>query len=225
MCHSIRRSTQEEIAMYLPAHFEEGRIPVLHQLIHDHPFGTLVTLGRDGLNANHIPFELDPAAGPFGTLRAHVARANPVWRDFSAELDVLAVLQGAQSYVSPSWYPGKREDGKVVPTWNYIVVHAYGPMRVVEDPVWLRGLVHRLTERHEAGTAQPWKVADAPADYIEKMLSAIVGIEIPITKLTGKWKLSQNRSERDRDGVVQGLREMDNGDAAALASAMAASSD
>lgn len=206
--------------MYLPAHFEEDRTEVLHQLIRDHPFGMLVTLGQGGLNANHIPFELDPAAGPFGTLRAHVARANPVWRDFNAELDVLAVLQGAQSYISPSWYPGKQENGKVVPTWNYIVVHAYGPMRVVEDPGWLRGLVHRLTERHEAGKAQPWKVADAPAEYIEKMLSAIVGIEIPITKLTGKWKLSQNRSEADRDGVRHGLRGMDNSDAAAMASAM-----
>jgi len=112
--------------MYLPSHFEESRPEVLHQLIHDHPFGMLVTLGQDGLNANHIPFELDPTAGPFGTLRAHVARANPVWRDFNAELDVLAVLQGAQSYISPSWYPGKQENGKVVPTWNYIVVHAYG---------------------------------------------------------------------------------------------------
>lgn len=206
--------------MYLPSHFEESRPEVLHQLIHDHPFGMLVTLGQDGLNANHIPFELDPAAGPFGTLRAHVARANPVWRDFNAELDVLAVLQGAQSYISPSWYPGKRENGKVVPTWNYIVVHAYGPLRVVEDAVWLRGLVQRLTERHEAGKAQPWQVADSPADYIDKMLSAIVGIEIPITKLSGKWKLGQNRGEADRDGVRQGLQAMDDRDAEALASAM-----
>lgn len=207
--------------MYRPSHFEESRMKVLHQLIRDHPFGMLVTLGQDGLNANHIPFELDPAAGPFGTLRAHVARANPVWHDFSAELEVLAVLQGAQSYVSPSWYPGKQENGKVVPTWNYIVVHAYGPMRIVEDPVWLRGLVERLTQRYEAGRAEPWKVADAPADYIEKMLSAIVGIEIPITKLVGKWKVSQNRSAADREGVARGLREVEDVNAIAMAEVVA----
>ena len=207
--------------MYVPAHFEETRPGVLRHLIREHPLAALVTLGPAGLDANHIPLELDPQLAPLGTLRGHVARANPVWRDFSAELEVLAVLQGAQSYVSPSWYPSKQENGKVVPTWNYIVVHAYGPMRIVEDPVWLRGLVERLTQRYEAGRAEPWKVADAPADYIEKMLSAIVGIEIPITKLVGKWKVSQNRSAADREGVARGLREVEDVNALAMAEVVA----
>lgn len=207
--------------MYLPSHFAEQRTEVLQQLICAHPFGMLVTLEPDGLNANHIPFELDAGVGPFGTLRAHVARANPVWRDCSAQTEALAVFQGAQSYISPSWYAAKQDGGKVVPTYNYIVVHAHGPMRIVEDTAWLRGLVERLTTRYEAGRAEPWKVDDAPADYIDQMLSAIVGIEIPITKLAGKWKLGQNRSAADREGMALGLRESGDADALALARAMA----
>jgi transcriptional regulator len=206
--------------MYRPSHYEENRTEVLHRLIHEHMLGTLVTLGSDGLQANHIPFELDPAAGPFGTLRAHVARANPVWRDFSVKQDVLTIFQGAQSYISPSWYPSKQEDGKVVPTFNYVVVHAYGPMRVVEDAAWLRGLVERLTTRFEASRTEPWKVDDAPANYIEKLLRAIVGIEIPIAKLIGKWKTDQNQSAADRAGVIKGLRETGDAGALALACAM-----
>src|SRR3954464_15446461 len=171
--------------MYLPAHFAETRIDVLHQLIHAQPLAALVTLEAGALNANHIPFELDAAPAPLGTLRGHVARANPVWQSHSPEVEALAIFQGAQHYITPSWYPSKRETGKVVPTFNYIVVHAYGTLRVIEDREWLRGLVNRLTNRHEAGRVDPWKVTDAPDDYVDKMLGAIVGIELKLTKLTG----------------------------------------
>jgi len=202
--------------MYVPSHFEETRPEVLHDLIREHSLAALVTLGLEGLNANHIPLELDPGPAPFGTLRGHVARGNPVWRDFSRDVEALAVFQGPQAYISPAWYQTKRETGKVVPTYNYIVVHAYGPMRIIEDRAWLRGLVERLTNRHESGRPEPWKVTDAPAEFVEQMLGAIVGIEIPLTRLVGKWKVSQNRPSADRDGVVKGLREMTDRDAQAM---------
>ena len=192
--------------MYLPKHFEETRVDVLHELIRAHPLAALVTLTAGGLDANHIPFEIDPDPAPFGTLRGHVARANPVCRDFSPGVDALVIFQGPGTYVSPSWYPSKQDGGKVVPTWNYAVVHAYGPLRVIDDARWLRGFVERLTNRFEAGRAAPWKVTDAPADYIEKMVTAIVGIEVPVARLAGKWKVSQNRPARDREGVVAGLQ-------------------
>jgi transcriptional regulator len=203
--------------MYLPSHFEETRVEVLHRLIREHSLGALVTLGSDGLNANHVPFEIDPAPAPFGTLQCHVARGNPVWRDFSKDSETLVIFQGAQAYITPSWYPTKRETGKVVPTYNYLAVHAYGRMRVVEDRAWLRNLVGRLTDRHEAARTVPWKVTDAPDDYIETMLGAIVGIEIPVTRLLGKWKASQNRPAADRAGVVQGLGGSEGADAATMA--------
>jgi transcriptional regulator len=204
--------------MYMPSHFEETRVEVLHQLIREHSLAVLVTLGSEGLNANHIPFEIEPAPAPFGTLRGHVARSNPVWRDFSKDVQALLVFQGPQAYITPSWYETKKETGKVVPTYNYIVVHAYGPLNVVEDRAWLRRLVERLTNRHEAARPEPWKITDAPGDYIDKMLGAIVGIEIPVTKLLGKWKASQNRPPADRDGVVRGLSEINDADAATMAS-------
>jgi transcriptional regulator len=197
--------------MYLPSHFKEERTTVVHGLIRDHPFGTLVTLEPQGLNANHMPFQIDPEPGPFGTLRAHVARANPVWRELSRDVEVLAIFQGQQAYVTPSWYPSKQEHGKVVPTWNYLVVHAYGPLRVVDDRTWLRDFVEGLTNRFEAGRADPWKITDAPDDYIEQMLSAIIGLEIPVTRLLGKWKVSQNRVPADREAVARGFK--DAGDA------------
>jgi len=202
--------------MYVPSHFEETRPEVLHDLIREHGLAVLVTLGPDGLNANHIPLELDPGPAPLGTLRGHVARGNPVWRDVSPDVEALAVFQGPQAYISPAWYQTKRESGKVVPTYNYAVVHAYGPMRVIEDRAWLRGLVERLTSRYEAGSAEPWKVTDAPADFVEQMLGGIVGIEIPLTRLTGKWKVSQNRPAVDREGVVAGLSGLPDGDARAM---------
>ena len=204
--------------MYLPSHFEEARLDVLHRFVLNHPFGLLVTLSGSGIDANGIPFLLDPD-GPagFGTLRAHVARANPVWREARTDIDALAVFQGPHAYISPAWYPSKAEHGKVVPTWNYCVVQARGPLRVVDDPGWVRTLVTRLTERHEAPRAAPWAIGDAPADYIETMLRAIVGIEIPLVSLTGKWKLSQNRPAADRDGVIRGLGEQPGDGARALA--------
>lgn len=191
--------------MYVPKHFEETRVEILHELIRAHPLAALVTLTPDGLDANHIPFEIDPEPVPFGTLRGHIARANFLWRDFSREVQALAIFQGPDSYISPSWYPTKRETGSVVPTWNYAVVHAHGPLRAIEDRRWLRELVERLTNRHEAGRSDPWTVTDAPAAYIDQLLGAIVGLEIPITRLIGKWKVSQNRPAHDQDGVVEGL--------------------
>jgi transcriptional regulator len=201
--------------MYLPAHFEESRAEVLHELIRSQPLGLLVTLGDAGLQANPMPFILDaePAGGP-GILRAHVARANPVWRETRGDVEALVVFQGAQAYVSPGWYPSKGEHGKVVPTWNYVTVQARGTLRAVDDAAWVHDFVTRLTTRHEAVQARPWAVADAPSDYIETMTRAIVGIEITLTALTGKWKVSQNRSAADRAGVVQGLRAAGREDAA-----------
>jgi transcriptional regulator len=191
--------------MYLPKHFEETRVEVLHELIRAHPFGSLVTLTSGGLDANHIPFEVAPDPAPFGTLRGHVARANPVWRDRSSEVAALVIFQGPDTYVSPSWYPTKLETGKVVPTWNYAVVHAHGVPRFIDDRAWLRAFVETLTTRHESGRPAPWKVTDAPADFIDKQVGAIIGLEIPITRLIGKWKVSQNRPVQDRQGAVEGL--------------------
>ena len=191
--------------MYAPKHFEETRVDVLHDLIRTYPFGALVTLGPGGLDANHIPFEIDPGPAPFGTLRGHVARANPVWRDVAPDAAALVIFQGVDGYVSPAWYPTKAETGKVVPTWNYAVVHAHGVPRFIDDRAWLRAFVEKLTSRHEAARPEPWKITDAPADYIDKQVGAIIGLEMPITRLIGKWKVSQNRPPEDQDGVVQGL--------------------
>jgi transcriptional regulator len=193
--------------MYLPKHFEESRAEVLHELIRAQPLGLLVTLNDAGLQANNVPFVLDtdPAGGP-GILRAHVARANPLWRETRGDVEALVVFQGPQAYVSPGWYPSKAEHGKVVPTWNYVMVQARGPLRAIDDAAWVRAFVTRLTTRHEAVQARPWAVADAPPDFIETMTRAIVGIEITLTALTGKWKVSQNRSAADRAGVVSGLQ-------------------
>lgn len=203
--------------MYVPSHFAESRVEVLHELIRAHPFGTLVVLAADRLNANHIPFEIEPEPAPFGTLRGHVARANNVWKDFSPQLDALVVFQGAHTYISPAWYATKKEHGKVVPTWNYAVVHASGPLRVIDDPAWLRRFVEQLTDRHEAPRSDPWKVTDAPADFIDTMTKAIVGIEVPIAQLTGKWKVSQNRPQKDRTGVAEGLLQNPNDAATSMA--------
>ena len=203
--------------MYLPKHFEEMRVDVLHDLIRAHPLAAVVTLTATGLDANHLPLEIDSAPPPFGTLRGHVARANPLWRSFSPDVEALAIFQGPNAYVSPSWYPTKEETGKVVPTWNYAVVHAYGALRIIDDRVWLREFVEQLTSRHEAERRQPWKVSDAPVDFIEQQLAAIIGFEMPITRLQGKWKLSQNRPNADRAGVVEGLVEAGGDGAVAIA--------
>ncbi|MGE5652467.1 MAG: FMN-binding negative transcriptional regulator [Bacillota bacterium] len=203
--------------MYLPKHFEETDTEQLYRLMRAHPLGTLVTLDAGGLNANHIPFEIDPGAGRFGTLRAHVARNNPVWRDASADLESLAVFQGPQAYISPSLYATKQEGGKVVPTYNFMVVHAYGRLRAVDDPAWLRAHLARMSDSFEAPRPEPWKLSDAPDDFIEKLLAAVVGIEIPIDRLIGKWKLSQNQPLANRVSVERGLRAA--GDAGSLAMA------
>jgi transcriptional regulator len=200
--------------MYLPKHFEETRVQVLHELIHAHPLGALVVLTSAGLEANHIPLEVDPDPAPFGTLRGHIARANPLWRESARDTEALVLFQGPGTYISPAWYATKQETGKVVPTWNYAVVHAHGPVRFIDDRAWLRAFVEQLTNRHEAARPEPWRITDAPADYIDKQLGAIIGLEIPITRLVGKWKVSQNRPPRDRDGAVEGLSR-EGGDAGA----------
>lgn len=187
--------------MYIPAHFAESRPEALHALMTEYPLGALVTRGRDGLDANHLPFELDTAAGPHGTLRAHVARANPLWQDVTDGDEVLVIFRAEDAYISPNWYPSKHETHRQVPTWNYRVVHAHGRITIRDDERYVRGLVARLTRRHEAAQPVPWKMGDAPPDYIEAMLKAIVGIEIGITRLEGKLKLSQNREERDRENA------------------------
>jgi transcriptional regulator len=202
--------------MYLPAHFEETRVETLHELIRAHPLGALVTLTPAGLDANHIPFEVDPDPAPFGTLRGHVARANPVWRE-ARDRDVLVLFQGPETYISPAWYPTKQETARVVPTWNYAVVHAHGRLGAIEDRDWLRAFVTRLTDRHEGQRPDRWKVTDAPADYIDRQLGGIVGIEIPLSRLVGKWKVSQNRPAQDRAGVVEGLRRHGDPPSAAMA--------
>jgi transcriptional regulator len=192
--------------MYTPRHFEETRVDVLHQLMRDEPFAMLVTMGPAGLNANHLPVELDPEPAPLGTLRGHVSRANEVWSTSDPGVEALVVFQGPQRYITPAWYPTKEETGKVVPTWNYVVVHAYGTPRFIEDPAWLRAHVERLSAIHEAGRAQPWQVSDAPEDYVAAQVRGIVGFELPIARLSGKWKVSQNRAAADRAGVTVGLR-------------------
>ena len=159
----------------------------------------------DGLSVDHMPFLIDATTGPLGTLRAHVARANPLWRATLADVDAVAIFQGPDHYISPSWYATKKETGKVVPTWNYAVVHAYGRPRFVDDEAWLREHLNHLTHHHEGKRETPWMVSDAPDEYLSRLLGAIVGVEIPIGRLSGKWKLGQNRSDIDRMGMVNGL--------------------
>lgn len=187
--------------MYLPAHFEQKDPHALRALMREHPLATIVSVADDGPTADHVPLEFDADAQ---VLRGHVARANPLWRA-AAGARVLAIFHGAQSYVTPSWYPSKAATHKVVPTWNYAVVHAHGTLRAVDDAPWLHDFVSALTAQHEAARETPWAVGDAPADYVQQMLRAIVGIEIAVERLVGKWKVSQNRSTDDRHGVAEGL--------------------
>lgn len=191
--------------MYLPAHFAEPRQDELHRLIQAHPLGTLVSHGADGLDANHLPFLLDAQAGEAGTLLAHVARANPLWQTLAEGAPVLAIFHGPQGYISPSWYPGKQDAHRRVPTWNYEVVHAHGTLHVHEDEKFLRRVLALLTRTHEAAQPQPWKMGDAPADYLAEQLQRIVGIEVRITRLVGKRKLNQHHELRDREGAIQAL--------------------
>jgi transcriptional regulator len=189
--------------VYLPKHFEQHDRERLIALMRERPLATLITTTADGPSADLIPLEYVAEEGEHGTLRGHVARANPLWQ--RAGTTALAVFTGPQAYISPGWYASKQEHGKVVPTWNYTMVQARGVLRAVDDAPWLHALVNRLTDHHEAAQAQPWHVHDAPDDFVQQMLRAIVGIEISLASLVGKWKVSQNRSAADRDGTAQGL--------------------
>ncbi|BFG75711.1 FMN-binding negative transcriptional regulator [Paraburkholderia terrae] len=192
--------------MYVPAHFAETRKEVLHSRIVQHPFGTLITHGSNGLDANHIPFELAAEDGELGVLRAHVARANPVWQEVANGDEVLVVFHAGDAYISPNWYPSKHELHKQVPTWNYMVVHAHGRITILDDERYVRGVVGRLTRTHEASEPKPWKMGDAPKDYVDAMVKAIVGVQIEVTRLVGKSKLSQNKEARDIQGAAEALK-------------------
>lgn len=192
--------------MYLPPCHRLTDRDALFSLIDDHPLGTWVCQGPGGLTVNHIPFLLDRRQGPHGTLLGHVARANTVWRDLHTATPCVVAFQGPQAYITPGWYPGKAEHGRVVPTWNYTAAHAHGVARVINDRDALLDLLNRLTHAHEARQATPWRVADAPAPFIDQMLRAIVGIQIPIDRLEGKLKASQDEARADRVGTVNGLR-------------------
>lgn len=183
--------------MYVPAHFEENRNDQLFDLIENNPLGTLITYGKSGLDANHIPFELDRRIGHLGILHCHVARANPVWQDVADGDEVLVTFRASHAYISPQWFPSKKDFHKQVPSWNYMVAHAFGRVTIRDDERYVRGNVARLTRRHEASQPEPWKMTDAPKDYLDMMLKAIVGMEIEITRVVGKSKLSQNKEVRD----------------------------
>jgi transcriptional regulator len=203
--------------MYLPKHFEETGTDVLHALIRSRPFATFVVMTSGGLDIQHIPFLLDESNGPLGVLKGHFARANPILKATLLDTDCVAIFQGPEHYISPSWYPTKLETGKVVPTWNYVVVHAYGRPRFIDDQHWLRAQVEALTQQQEADRDPSWKVSDAPEEFVAKQLGGIVGVELPITRLSGKWKLGQTRPAADRIGTVAGLLREGDSTAEALA--------
>lgn len=195
------------MTLYLPTQFEETRAEELHRLIREHPLGALVTRGPEGLDANHIPFEVEPAAGGGVKLLAHVARANPVWKEVRDGDEALVIFRAHEAYVSPNWYPSKHELHKQVPTWIYQVVHVHGKISIRDDERFVRGIVARLTRVHEArtGSGRPWKMTDSSKEYIDHLLTLIVGIEIDVVKMVGKSKLGQNKEERDRRGVAEEL--------------------
>ena len=200
--------------MYVPAHFVETRPEELARIIREHPLGVLVTHDAEGLDANHLPFEFDPGAGTHGMLTAHVARANPVWQRCALGSPVMVVFRGAEGYVSPNWYPSKHEAHRQVPTWNYEVVHAHGMLTVHDDERFVRRIVARLTKRHEAAEPKPWKMGESAPEFINSMLGNIVGIEVAVTSLVGKFKLSQNREARDVAGAADALEARGHGELA-----------
>jgi transcriptional regulator len=210
--------------LYLPAQFNETRTDVLHALMRAKPLATLVTSCTSGLVANHVPVQTLAEPQPLGSIRGHIARANSLWREYSQGSEALAIFQGPDVYISPSLYPTKMQTGEVVPTWDYVVVHAHGTLRFIDDVDWLHGFVAGLTATHEAARLQPWKIGDAPREYIEKMLKMIVGFEFSISRLTGKWKVSQNRPAADQLGVVQGLQGSADADSREIAAMLAARS-
>jgi transcriptional regulator len=195
--------------MYTPKAFEVTDLPMLHAAMKASELATLVTITTNGLLATHLPLLLDEARGEYGTLTGHVSRANVQWRETDSNAEALIIFLGLDTYVSPNWYPAKQETGRVVPTWNYASIHAYGRITFIEDPEWLRTMVTDLTKKHEASFPAPWKVTDAPAVYIDSQLKAIVGFEFQIVRLEGKQKFNQNRSVEDRLGVIEGLRELE----------------
>lgn len=195
--------------MYIPKFNEETRLPVLDQLMRSHPLAALVTMGSSGLFATHLPVVLHRESESHAVLRGHLSRANRQWREFDAAVSALAIFTGPEHYITPAWYPEKAVSGKVVPTWNYAVVHAYGTLRIIEDPAWLLTHLNSLTDTHEAAFESPWSVADAPADYVESIAKGIVGIELTIERLEGKWKVSQNQTGQTRASVVEGLSGLD----------------
>ena len=193
--------------MYVPSHFKEDNIEKLHQYIRDYNFGLLIVADDKGIEANHVPFVLTVENNdPFGRLHCHLARNNPAWQRLAAGARVLVVFQGPNAYISPSWYKTKADTGLVVPTWNYLAIHAEGKAQVIEDPVWLQHHLHQLTDQHEANNPDPWSVDDAPQDFTNRLMQAIVGIEINIETLTGKLKASQNQPAQNRKGVKAGLK-------------------
>jgi transcriptional regulator len=192
--------------MYVSKHHQLNDHEAVMSLIETHPLGAWVCHSGDELIANHVPFFLDRTRGPYGTLMGHVARANDVWRQLFPETPSVVMFQGAQSYITPGWYPGKAEHGKVVPTWNYVVAHAHGAARVIEVPAWLLDMLHRLTNANESRQATPWRVGDAPSGYIENLMRGVVGIEISIDRLESKLKASQDEALPDRRGTVEGLQ-------------------
>ena len=202
--------------MYIPKFNEENRLDVMHALIETQPLATLVTVSNSGLIATHLPMVLARSEGPHGTLRGHLSRANSQWRNLNPSIEALAIFSGAHHYISPSWYPEKAEDGKVVPTWNYAVVHVYGPLKIIEDPAWLLSHLNTLVTQHESSFPTPWKTSDAPSDYIASQIKGIVGLELPITRMEGKWKVSQNKSERTLHAVEQGLEDLNTPEALAM---------
>ncbi|MEE9334210.1 MAG: FMN-binding negative transcriptional regulator [Granulosicoccaceae bacterium] len=203
--------------MFIPPPMKEDRLDVLHSLIDQHPFGAVVTCGADGPTAEHIPFVVHSELTTNGTLRGHVAIRNPIVEAASAEPNTLVIFQGPHTYISPSWYASKAEHGKVVPTWNYAIVHAYGKLTVTHDETWLREHLASLTLAHEANQPIPWKPEDAPAKFLGQQIKGIVGIEIKIDRFQGKWKISQNKNAADKSGVVAGLREVASENATAMA--------
>lgn len=207
--------------MYLPPAFREDRLDVQHALMRSHPLAMLVTVGAGALVANPLPLLLDPAPGGMGVLRGHLSRANPQWRDVDPAVEALAIFSGVERYITPSWYETKRDTGKVVPTWNYVTVQAYGRLTIHEDADWLRAQVEALTQAHESGRAEPWAVGDAPEDFVAAQLKGIVGIELAITRIEGKWKVSQNRPAADRAGVAAGLAAEGDAEAQAMADLVA----
>jgi transcriptional regulator len=192
--------------MYMPKSFQETDAAQLHEFIRNHRLATLVSTDANGLCADHIPMLVETGDDGSTVLRGHVARANPLWRNLGTGATVLAIFHDAGGYITPSWYATKAESGKVVPTWNYVAVHVEGRARAIDDPQWLHAFLTRLTHANEVGRAQPWHITDAPADYVATQLKAIVGIEVAVTRMLGKWKASQNRLPQDIDGVIAGLR-------------------